>query len=74
MTSLWGSKKKSTEEQVNEQGGDNGDYGVDGSNSSAPSRNPGTRRDPDERTRLLGGQRVAPPRDGYLDPDDPAVS
>ena len=31
-------------------------------------------REPDERTRLLPQQRRPPHQDGYLDPDDPAVS
>ncbi|KAL8970000.1 MAG: hypothetical protein Q9183_001720 [Haloplaca sp. 2 TL-2023] len=59
MVSLWGTKNG--EEQQHDADGDRDD-----SNSRQPSRHS---READERTRLL------PPRnDGYLDPDDPAVS
>ncbi|KAL8714921.1 MAG: hypothetical protein Q9220_001434 [cf. Caloplaca sp. 1 TL-2023] len=59
MVSLWGSKNGDEQPQT-----ENDD--VDHESSRQPSRHG---RDPDERTRLL------PPRnDGYLDPDDPAVS
>ncbi|KAL8950753.1 MAG: hypothetical protein Q9222_003227 [Ikaeria aurantiellina] len=59
MVSLWGSKN-GDEQQQNEADD------VDNESNRQPSRHG---RDPDERTRLL------PPRnDGYLDPDDPAVS
>ena len=59
MVSLWGTKNG--EEQQHDADG-----GRDDSNSRQPSRHS---READERTRLL------PPRnDGYLDPDDPAVS
>ena len=73
---MWGSKKN-TNDEAEEQPGDNGDYGT--SEASVSSRsgrnvNPGTRRDADERTQHLSGQRAPPPRNGYLDPDDPAVS
>ncbi len=61
MVSLWGSK--------------NGEEHAEGEESEQPGEESGhstrhsERHDPDERTRLL------PPRhDGYLDPDDPAVS
>ena len=66
MVSLWGSKD-GAEDHAN---GD-GTTSTDGEDSRQPSRGGDRRRgsDPDERTRLL------PPRtDGYLDPDDPAVS
>lgn len=66
MVSLWGSKN----DGENNVDGD-GTASTDGDNSRQPSH-AGDRRgghDADERTRLL------PPRnDGYLDPDDPAVS
>ena len=64
MVSLWGSKNG---EDQNE--GD-GRASSDGDNSRQASRHgDGGARQPDERTRLL------PPRnDGYLHPDDPAVS
>lgn len=64
MVSLWGSKSNGEEN-------DEGAASPDGENSRQPSRGGDRRggRDADERTRLL------PPRnDGYLDPDDPAVS
>lgn len=65
MVSLWGSSKSDD---------------VDGDESGAPRRSddgPHRRsydeRDPDEHTRLL--RHPPPPNsDGYLDPDDPAVS
>ena len=61
MVSLWGSKNGEEEEDQN------GDNVNDGEGSRPNSGRRG--RDADERTRLL------PPRnDGYLDPDDPAVS
>ena len=62
MVSLWGSKNGE------EQGDGDGRASPDVDSSRQPSRH-GDGRNPDERTRLL------PPRsDGFLDPDDPAVS
>ena len=61
MVSLWGSK--SGEEHAEGEGGEH-----DGEESRHSTRQSGG-PEPHERTRLL------PPRnDGYLDPDDPAVS
>ena len=61
MVSLWGSKNG---EDHNE--GDDTEHG--GGDNRQHSRHSGG-PEPDERTRLL------PPRnDGFLDPDDPAVS
>lgn len=63
MVSLWGSKngEERTDTAEEENGRD--------SESRQPPRHSGG-SEPDERTRLL-----PPPRnDGYLDPDDPAVS
>ncbi|KAI4116003.1 MAG: hypothetical protein LQ345_003504 [Seirophora villosa] len=58
MVSLWGSKNGNDQQH--------GDDSANEDNSRQPSRQG---READERTRLL------PPRnDGYLDPDDPAVS
>ncbi|KAK3110539.1 hypothetical protein LTR53_015055 [Teratosphaeriaceae sp. CCFEE 6253] len=68
MTTLWGSKKND-DEQENE--------GVNGqSDDMAASQSRGSRsRDPTERDRLLPSNPRPPPnRDGYLDPDDPAVT
>ena len=60
MVSLWGSK--------NGEERNHGDAENDGEDSGHQPRHSGG-REPDERTRLL------PPRnDGFLDPDDPAVS
>lgn len=66
---MWGAKKNSSEEE-------NGERIVnDDHASSRRSLDHNERREPDERTSLLAGQRRPPPdRDGYLDPDDPAVS
>ena len=65
MVSLWGSKNGG------EDNDGDGAASTDGENSRQPSRG-GDRRgghDADERTRLLPHR-----NDGYLDPDDPAVS
>ena len=62
MVSLWGSKNGEEEEH------ENGDTQQESEGSRPNTRQP-DRRDPDERSRLL-----PPRRDGYLDPDDPAVS
>lgn len=62
MVSLWGSKNGEEEEH------ENGDTQQESEGSRPNTRQP-DRRDPDERTRLL-----PPRRDGFLDPDDPAVS
>ena len=70
--SLWGSKKTTDEnDQDHAEGAENGEAGGDMSRSSQDSR----RREPTERDRLLPSQHRPPPHaDGYLDPDDPAVS
>lgn len=66
MVSLWGSKK-------DDQGrAENGDHAQQDNDRHSPARDYGRRSqepEPDERTRLL-------PREGngYLSPDDPAVS
>ena len=63
MVSLWGSKNDGDDHA--EDGEATPTNGEDSRHSMRPSGG----RAPDERTRLL------PPRgDGYLDPDDPAVS
>ncbi|KAK8203766.1 hypothetical protein IWZ01DRAFT_513884 [Phyllosticta capitalensis] len=59
MVSLWGTKRDDDE-------GPSEDHGQ-------PSRPSYESREPDENTRLLGSQRQRP-ADGYLDPNDPAVS
>ena len=63
MVSLWGSKNDGDDRP--EDGDETPTNGEDSRHNIRPSGG----REPDERTRLL------PPRgDGYLDPDDPAVS
>lgn len=64
MVSLWGNKSQDDDEEVRN----------DGAAEVHPAFVRPRSREPDERSRLL----AAPPRptrgDGYLDPDDPAVS
>ncbi|KAI4201226.1 MAG: hypothetical protein LQ350_003403 [Teloschistes chrysophthalmus] len=60
MVSLWGSKN-----------GEDQQHGADGDHDENDNRHQSRQnREPDERTRLLPHQR----NDGFLDPDDPAVS
>lgn len=59
MVSLWGSKNGDDRQHEDEA--------ANGEDSRQPSRQS---REPDERTRLLPPHR----NEGYLDPDDPAVS
>ncbi|KAF2836317.1 mitochondrial integral membrane protein-like protein [Patellaria atrata CBS 101060] len=67
MVSLWGTNKDD-------------DHNAQGSNSSRDAGNdaqPQSRRshdEPNERTRLIQQRHPPPNSDGYLDPDDPAVS
>ncbi|KAJ9648352.1 hypothetical protein H2201_000527 [Coniosporium apollinis] len=73
MVSLWGSSKDNN----NPDGSGSvtpreGEEGQSQSQSQRPTS--GSRRDPDERTRLLPRRPPPPNSDGYLDPDDPAVS
>ncbi|KAK0864033.1 hypothetical protein LTR91_005170 [Friedmanniomyces endolithicus] len=67
--SLWGTAKKPDD---NEQEGE----GVVGQDDDMPSSRtqPSRIREPDERDRLLPAQPRPLHRDGYLDPDDPAVT
>lgn len=62
MSSLWGSRAKNSGRQEN---GDPAHTNEDG--HASPRNRQDQHDDADERTRLLPGQ-------GYLDPDDPAVS
>ncbi|TKA83840.1 hypothetical protein B0A55_00131 [Friedmanniomyces simplex] len=66
--SLWGTTKKNDDEQENE--------GLNGQDDEMPSsRSQQSRsREPNERDRLLPSNPRPPHRDGYLDPDDPAVT
>ena len=61
MVSLWGTKDSKRDEGINTEENERRGEGSD----SAHGRHS---READERTRLL------PRNDGYLDPDDPAVS
>lgn len=67
MPSLWGSKKDDNDEQ--EQNGE----GVR-RHSTDDRPDSRTMREPTERDRLLPANPRPPHADGYLDPDDPAVS
>ncbi|KAK4920130.1 hypothetical protein LTR66_016750, partial [Elasticomyces elasticus] len=71
MVSLWGSKQGDDEEQ---NGGDNMPRDAEGGSRPPPSRQEYERREATERTRLLPANPRPPHSDGYLDPDDPAVS
>ena len=72
MVSLWGSKKNDEEQEAGSTRGSNSR----GGSRAPPSREEYEQReaDADERTRLLPRQPRPPHADGYLDPDDPAVS
>ncbi|KAL1585831.1 hypothetical protein WHR41_05079 [Cladosporium halotolerans] len=70
MGSLWGSKNHEEESQVN---GDGDDSTLRVSHDDNRPRSSRSRREPTERDRLLGAH-PPPHSDGYLDPDDPAVS
>ncbi|KAF2875022.1 hypothetical protein BDV95DRAFT_626574 [Massariosphaeria phaeospora] len=65
MSSLWGSKK-------DRQDGDEGVQEDHSSSGNTQGRN--SRDEPTERTRLLNNPSRPPNSDGYLAPDDPAVS
>ena len=70
MVSLWGSSSKNDEEEREPLNGENGEDGEEdtGAARASPRRAERRHREPDERSRLL------PRNEGYLDPDDPAVS
>jgi hypothetical protein len=69
--SLWGTKKDNDGED--EHLTVNGEGEADAApRSSHDSPRPRSRREPNERDRLLGAHNP-PHSDGYLDPDDPAV-
>ena len=69
MVSLWGQNKDDDRENERTGGHDGGDSGA------GPGESAGDHGDADERTRLLPQtHQRRPRRDGYLDPDDPAVS
>ncbi len=65
MVSLWGSKKDEDPEANGQNGGQDGGQNGESSNQASQPR----LSEADERTRLLPSH-----HDGYLSPDDPAVS
>ena len=71
-TSLWGSKKKDNAEHDAEEHDEQRDF--DEGSSRPRSGNSRSMREPTERDRLLPANPRPPHADGYLDPDDPAVS
>jgi hypothetical protein len=70
---MWGSKKDQPEEDLDEAQPQPLPASQNDGASSRRSYNPYDRREPDERTRLLNDHRPVH-NDGYLSPDDPAVS
>ncbi|GAB7341455.1 hypothetical protein MBLNU457_7694t1 [Dothideomycetes sp. NU457] len=72
MVSLWGSKNNDEEQDAGSNRGTNSR----GGSRAPPSREEYEHREAeaDERSRLLPRQPRPPHADGYLDPDDPAVS
>ncbi|KAI9660185.1 MAG: hypothetical protein M1829_006521 [Trizodia sp. TS-e1964] len=67
MVSLWGNKDNTSDSRPPDGGDVEGHASEPGESHTYPRLD--DHRDPDERTRLL-----PPRRDGFLDPDDPAVS
>lgn len=65
MPSLWGSNKPNGDDTHEEEQAEQRDFG---------SRPNSSMREPTERDRLLPTNPRPPHEDGYLDPDDPAVS
>lgn len=73
MSSLWGSKN--TDEHEAQTQTSNAGTQAQSSNQTLRVVSEDTMREPTERDRLLpADHRRAPHADGYLDPDDPAVS
>ena len=69
MVSLWGQNKG------DERGHDRAEGQDSGESRAGPNESSREQEDTDERTRLLPqSHHRRPHRDGYLDPDDPAVS
>jgi len=71
MPSLWGSNKQNGDAEQHGQD-EQRDFGGGDNNSS--NRPASSMREPTERDRLLPASPRPPHADGYLDPDDPAVS
>lgn len=82
MSTLWGSKKTDNadddEDNTLHVNGNGSGEAADNSNMARSSderpRSQRSRREPTERDRLLPNNPRPPHSDGYLDPDDPAVS
>lgn len=78
MSSLWGSKKidnANGDQHDDEEQGEQRDFDAGSSRPrSRTSRTSRNMREPTERDRLLPANPRPPHSDGYLDPDDPAVS
>lgn len=75
MSTLWGSKKDNDggEEQQQQVNGEEESHAPSrASHEEGRPRSSRSRREPNERDRLLGAHQP-PHNDGYLDPDDPAV-
>jgi hypothetical protein len=72
--SLWGTKKDNDDEveHLHVNGENDVDAAPRTSHEDARPRSSRSRREPNERDRLLGAHNP-PHSDGYLDPDDPAV-
>ena len=72
--SLWGTKKDNDgeDEHLHVNGESETDAAPRASHDDARPRSSRSRREPNERDRLLGAHNP-PHSDGYLDPDDPAV-
>jgi pimeloyl-ACP methyl ester carboxylesterase len=74
MSSMWKGGKKDNNDQLTAEPPHPIPNDDGASRSSRRSYEPSRRSDPNERTSLLDRQRPPPNQDGYLDPDDPAVS
>jgi hypothetical protein len=75
MTSLWGTKKTddNADDVLHVNGNENGEAADMARTSDERPRSSRASREPNERDRLLPRNPGPPHRDGYLDPDDPAV-
>ncbi|WPH02669.1 Hypothetical protein R9X50_00553500 [Acrodontium crateriforme] len=69
--SIWGSKKKGNDEEGH---GSAREFGEQHTHDSLDGGDRSSQREPTERDRLLPLNPRPPHSDGYLDPDDPAVS
>ena len=72
MSTLWGNKKK--DDDQDEQVHNHQDAGDSPHRNSGDAGERSSMREPTERDRLLPSNPRPPHSDGYLDPDDPAVS